>query len=85
METRVSATVTHESQISIPAEVRERLGLAEGSVVTFVLTDADVVLLRAPQSIEDLFGSIPALPHTSEDFDVEIDEAIEAALGDYDR
>ena len=77
--------VTDESQISLPQEVRERLGLAEGSVVTFVLTDNDVLLVGATQSVDDLFGSIPARSHSSDDFDAEIDEAIEAALHDYDR
>ena len=85
MEQRVSATITDESQLPIPAEVRARLGLAEGSVVTFVLTADDVVLLRTPQPIDDLFGSIPALPHTSDDFDDEIEAAIDTALRDYER
>ncbi len=85
MEKRVSTTVTHESQISLPEEVRERLRLAEGSVVTFVLTDNDVMLLGAPQSIDDLFGSVPALAHTTDDFDTEIEDAIETALRALDR
>jgi AbrB family looped-hinge helix DNA binding protein len=85
MTRQIQATVTKESQLPLPAEVLERLGLAEGSVVTFLLTDDEVVLLNTPQSIEDLFGSIPALPHSSEDFDDEIEAAIEVALRAYGR
>lgn len=53
MNQRVTATITAESNLPLPIEVRERLGLIEGSVVTFVLIDDDVVLLRVSQRIDD--------------------------------
>jgi bifunctional DNA-binding transcriptional regulator/antitoxin component of YhaV-PrlF toxin-antitoxin module len=85
MARRISATITDEDALPLPAEVCQRLGLEKGSTVTFLLEDDGVVLLPAPRSIDHLFGSIPALPRTSDDFDEEIEEAIELALRDYDR
>jgi hypothetical protein len=40
---------------------------------------------RDSQSIDNFFGSIPALTQISDDFDDEIEEAIEEALRDYGR
>lgn len=55
-----TATVTSKGQITIPAAVREELGLRAGSRVTFVRTDPGVFEIR-PQSrtIAALKGVIP--------------------------
>ena len=47
MKQELSATVSSKGQIVIPGDVRERLGLVQGSVLRFVL-DADGVRLLPP-------------------------------------
>jgi antitoxin PrlF len=39
--------VTSKGQVTIPKQVRDRLGIAPGSAVAFELTDAGDVVLRA--------------------------------------
>jgi AbrB family looped-hinge helix DNA binding protein len=39
--------VTSKGQVTIPKQVRDRLGIAAGSAVAFELTDAGDVVLRA--------------------------------------
>jgi bifunctional DNA-binding transcriptional regulator/antitoxin component of YhaV-PrlF toxin-antitoxin module len=80
MSQRFSATITNEDELPLPREVRDRLGLAKGSTVTFLLEDDAVIVLPSAESIERLFGSVPALGAESEDFDDEIEDAIEHAL-----
>ena len=47
MKQELSATVSSKGQVVIPGDVRERLGLVQGSVLRFVL-DADGVRLLPP-------------------------------------
>jgi antitoxin PrlF len=55
-----SAKVTSKGQITIPQEVRERLGVSEGDRVEFVyLDDGGFALKPATRSIKDLKGIIP--------------------------
>lgn len=73
-----SATVTSKGQITIPADVRARLGLRPGSRLAFVPTETGGYEIR-PQaaSIKDLEGAVPRPPRpVSVD---EMDEAIVAA------
>lgn len=45
------STVTRRGQVTIPKEIRDRLGLAPGSRVEFALTaDEQLNLLRSPAS-----------------------------------
>lgn len=54
------ATVTSKGQITIPAAVRDELGLHPGSRVSFVRTDDGVYEFRPQsQSIASLKGVIP--------------------------
>lgn len=56
-----TATVTSKGQITIPAEVRARLGLTTGSRVAFVEhPDGTCELHLEGRSIRDLRGTIPA-------------------------
>jgi AbrB family looped-hinge helix DNA binding protein len=72
----IEATITSQGQVTIPAEVRRRLGLAKRGRVQFVLDD-DQVRLRAPRlTLEEVFGSVPAIPGTSDDWDEEIEVAM---------
>lgn len=52
-----TATLTSKGQITIPKEVRDKLGLTTGSKVTFVLTGDDQYQFVAKRrSIMDLKG-----------------------------
>jgi AbrB family looped-hinge helix DNA binding protein len=54
------ATVTSKGQITIPASVRERLGLASGDRVEFVeLAPGEFALKAATQDVRSLKGMIP--------------------------
>jgi AbrB family looped-hinge helix DNA binding protein len=69
-----SATVTSKGQVTIPVDVRTRLGLRPGSRLVFVPTDKGgyEIHLQAA-SIKDLKGAVPRPPHR-----VSIDEMNEA-------
>lgn len=73
-----SSTVTSKGQITIPAEVRRKLGLSAGSRVTFVPTESgSYELVPATGTVRALRGlvSAPAAPVTLE----EMDDAIAGA------
>jgi AbrB family looped-hinge helix DNA binding protein len=54
-----TATVTSKGQITIPKEVRERLGLEAGDRVVFVVqSDRDVLLKPAKTDVRDLHGML---------------------------
>lgn len=75
----IDATVTSQGQITIPVEIRRRLGLEKGSRVRFVVDDAatNTVTMMAPRyTLEDVIGSIPGKPGMSIDLDDEIEEAM---------
>lgn len=57
----VRATLTSKGQLTVPKDVRERLGLKSGDRVVFEL-EGDSVRLRAERSrsLEELRGSLPA-------------------------
>jgi AbrB family looped-hinge helix DNA binding protein len=74
-----AATVTRQGQVTVPAELRRELGIDGGGRVRFVVDDTGVRFEPEP-SVADLFGVLPALQGTSDDFDREIEEAISAAL-----
>ena len=55
-----SATVTSKGQVTIPAEVRARLGLRPGTRLAFVPTDTGGYEIHAQAaSIKDLKGIVP--------------------------
>ncbi len=54
-----TATVTSKGQITIPASVRQRLGLATGDRVEFVeITPGEFALKAATQDVRSLKGLI---------------------------
>jgi AbrB family looped-hinge helix DNA binding protein len=82
MHTRI-APVSSKGQVTIPAEIRRRLGVGGTDKVVFVVRDDGVVELRAPSfTLEDVFGSIDPLPQESADLDQEIEAAIAAGLAE---
>jgi antitoxin PrlF len=57
----MKSTISSKGQITVPAEVRERLGLVPGTAVAFEMR-ADGVLLkkgaRGPHPVDQVFGLI---------------------------
>lgn len=45
----IIATITSKGQVTVPAEIRRRLGLKQGDRVAFVLTDQGGVELQHPR------------------------------------
>jgi antitoxin PrlF len=72
-----SATVTSKGQITIPADVRARLGLRPGSRLAFVPTASGYEIHPQAASIKDLKGAVPR-PTQPVSID-EMNEAIGAA------
>lgn len=53
------ATVSSKGQVVLPADVRARLGLVQGSVLRFVVDDAGVHLLPVAGDVRRLKGRLP--------------------------
>jgi len=77
-----SATVTSKGQITIPKDVRERLGLEAGDRVVFVVqSDRDVVLKPAKTDVRELRGMLYRKGRRPRSVE-EMDEGIVRALAD---
>ena len=59
--TETSATVSSKGQVVIPSGVRKHLGLVQGSVVRFVVSEDSVRLVCASGSVQRLKGRLPKL------------------------
>lgn len=72
----ISAIVSSKGQVVIPADVRKRLGLVQGSVLRFVLDAGGVHLLPAAGDVRRLKGRLaaPAEPVTVDDMNRTIAE-----------
>lgn len=80
MKTHVS-TISSKGQVTVPADVRRHLGVEAGDQITFVTTDEGKVEVRPVQfTLEDVLGSIEALPGETLDLDREIEAAKEEHL-----
>lgn len=57
------ATITSKGQVTIPAPVRQRLGLRAGDIVAFVVEDDGTVRLRPPRypTVASLRGAAGSL------------------------
>lgn len=53
------ATVSSKGQVVLPADVRRKLGLVQGSVLRFVLDDSGVHLLPPSGDVRRLKGRLP--------------------------
>ncbi len=71
------ATISNIGQVTIPPDIRRKLGLAPGDKLTFVLDDVGKVTLRPVRyTVASLRGIVPALPNReTDDFDDQIAEA----------
>jgi antitoxin PrlF len=75
-----TATMTSKGQITVPVEVRRRLGLKASDKLTFTIV-GDEMHVRSPRAaLEAVLGSIKQLPGTTtDDIERQIDEASAAA------
>ena len=75
------AAITSQGQVTVPKEVRERLGLRAGGKLRFTLEDRDrVVLAPAALSVQRLFGILGKPPRSATI--EEMDEGIRHAVAD---
>ncbi len=75
------ATVTSKGQLTLPVEVRRRLGIDSGDRVSIVLDDENgATLRRLEHDVESVFGLIPT-PAALETGD--FDDLIEEAMSDH--
>lgn len=70
----LTARLSSKGQVVIPADVRKRLGLAQGSVLRFVLDDDGVRLLASAGDVRRLKGRLPlpAAPVSVDDMNAAI-------------
>jgi AbrB family looped-hinge helix DNA binding protein len=77
----IIAKVSSKNQVTLPVDVRRRLGIAASDRIAFVIGDNDKVELRRVKfDLESILGSLDPLPNESIDLDREIAEAIEAEM-----
>lgn len=76
----IESKITSQGQISIPARIRQKLGLVPGSRVEWCEEGDDVIVRRvskfSSRDIHDAIFSVSPPPHTVE----EMDEGISAHL-----
>lgn len=75
----IEAKITSKGQATIPAEVREKLGLQAGGRIAFIETERGFLIVPRNKSIGTIFGSLAeyAIPDTSvDDYDQAIGEGI---------
>jgi antitoxin PrlF len=76
MKDELSATMSSKGQVVIPGDVRERLGLVQGSVLRFVMDGEGVRLLPPAGDVRRLKGRLakPKSPVTLDDMNAAIAE-----------
>ncbi len=70
-----TATLSSKCQITLPADVRRKLGVGAHDKVTFVILDDRIEIKRPKYTLQEVLGSIKALPGESLDLEEEIYEA----------
>jgi AbrB family looped-hinge helix DNA binding protein len=56
-----TSSVSPKGQVTIPAEIRQLLGVRPRDRVAFEVTDGQVFIRPARRSLESLYRSVPAL------------------------
>jgi len=54
-----TATMTTKGQVTVPKEVRDRLGLSTGSVLSFIPREEGYFVVAKTGSARDLCGMLP--------------------------
>jgi AbrB family looped-hinge helix DNA binding protein len=79
--TEIIAKISSKNQITLPSDVRQRLGVGAADRIAFVLGEHGKVELRPVRfDLESILGSLDPLPGESLDLDREILEATEEEL-----
>ena len=74
--------ITSQGQISIPAKIRKRLGLAPGSILEWVEQDGEIMVKRAAKySSVDIHAALFPTPPEAISLE-EIDQAIENRMNE---
>lgn len=73
--------LTSKGQVTIPVEIRERLGLAAGSIVEFVVEGDRAVLRKAPDN-QDRGRNVVASLRGRGDVHLSTDEIMAMTRGD---
>lgn len=60
----LQSIMTNRGQVTIPAEIRNKLSLTSGNKLEFVLKDDQIVMLPINRSIRDLKGMLPKPKNT---------------------
>jgi antitoxin PrlF len=75
----IEAKITSKGQTTIPAEIRERLGLRPGDRIAFIEMEPGFLIVPRNRHVSRLFGALAeyAIPNTSlDDYDRAIGEGI---------
>lgn len=75
----IEARISSKGQTTIPAEIRDRLGLQTGDRIAFVETAQGVLIIPRNRPVEVLFGALSeyAIPNTAiDDYDRALGEGI---------
>jgi antitoxin PrlF len=76
----IIATVSSKNQVTLPADVRRRLGIRASDKIAFVLGEENSVVLRPVRfDLESILGSLEPLPNETLDLEREIGEAVAEA------
>jgi antitoxin PrlF len=73
-----TSTLTTKGQVTIPADVRRRLGLHPGDHVAFIVEGDEVRLVRREHRVEAAFGICKAKVSVT---DEDIEQAIRSRAG----
>jgi AbrB family looped-hinge helix DNA binding protein len=73
------ASVTSKGQITIPKKVRERLGIGQGSEVSFILKDGEAAMLpKSDNPLEEMKKLRSEISFSTEEVDSMIEESKKA-------
>lgn len=73
------STITSKGQTTIPAEIREKLGLQTGDRIAFIQMEQGYLIIPRNRPVESIFGSLAefAIPGTTvDDYDRAVGEGI---------
>ena len=77
----IVAKISSKNQITLPADIRRRLGVGAEDKISFVVQPTgDIVVRPVRYDLHSIFGSIKALPGETFDLDQEIAEATEEEI-----
>ena len=76
----LESRLTQKGQVTIPAEIREQLGLKPHDRVRFAVEDGTVVLRPAPSALLQGYGAVT--PHQRPENWPEVRASVEAAIAD---